>query len=263
MSKKAASAPTPDSARLLVEQLGPDPENRVVKDDEGLRSLADSIRVLGVLSPIHVYPVGADRFRIIDGERRWRAAQIAGADRVACAVWPNERAARGEGVLAGIVLNEHREAHGCLAVARRLRQVKNEQGVTLEQLAKQTALPLDRVKTYFSLLRGGSDELFRFFEEDSIPLKTAAEFVRYQKRTNEAMARALVKKYRESPMGWKTIASLSKGKKPAKGKATKSAIERLVESWRRNYRKEPERAVEALGAVARDCGFELVPRTAE
>src|SRR5271154_456392 len=44
---------------------------------EPLADLAASIREKGVLSPILVRPIGADRYEIVAGERRWRAAQMA------------------------------------------------------------------------------------------------------------------------------------------------------------------------------------------
>lgn len=47
---------------------------------EALEELADSIRAQGVMQPIVVRPVGDDRYEIIAGERRWRAAQLAELD---------------------------------------------------------------------------------------------------------------------------------------------------------------------------------------
>ena len=256
------NAPRRRTETLSLRQVSPDQDNRRVKHDETLKTLAESIRVLGVLSPVHVWPVAEGRYRIIDGERRWRAAKAAELEEVPCIVWANPEEAQRDGVLAGIALNEHREAHGCLAVARRLRQFKNEHGVTLEELAGRTSLPLDRVKSYFSLLRGGSDEMFRFFEEENIPLKTAVEFVRYQKRTNEAMARKLIKKYRDCPMGWKVIASMDKAKKKrAAGKAVaKSALEQAFSSLKKVSRREPEHALVLLRELALELGFELSPQ---
>src|SRR5450432_1006380 len=46
-------------------------------DEQPLTDLAASIREKGVLSPILVRPIGPDRYEIVAGERRWRAAQIA------------------------------------------------------------------------------------------------------------------------------------------------------------------------------------------
>src|SRR5690606_1323185 len=49
---------------------------------EQLEELAESIKAQGVMQPIVVREVGADRYEIIAGERRWRAAQLAGLDKI-------------------------------------------------------------------------------------------------------------------------------------------------------------------------------------
>ena len=51
-------------------------------DQQALAELAASIRAQGVMQPILVRPVDRDRYEIIAGERRWRAAQMAGLDEV-------------------------------------------------------------------------------------------------------------------------------------------------------------------------------------
>lgn len=60
---------------LSVFQISPDPDQpRKQFLDEELADLADSIKVNGVISPIIVSPIGNDRYRIVAGERRWRAS---------------------------------------------------------------------------------------------------------------------------------------------------------------------------------------------
>jgi len=54
--------------------------------EEALKDLADSIKKQGVVQPIVVRPIGGDRYEIIAGERRWRAAQMAGLDAVPAVV---------------------------------------------------------------------------------------------------------------------------------------------------------------------------------
>jgi ParB family chromosome partitioning protein len=67
-----------DSRTLPVAFLQPGRyQPRETFDEEPLANLAASIREVGVLSPILVRPIGADRYEIVAGERRWRAAQIA------------------------------------------------------------------------------------------------------------------------------------------------------------------------------------------
>jgi ParB family chromosome partitioning protein len=65
--------------RLAVEQLerGRYQPRRDIRS-EALRGLADSIKAQGVVQPLIVRPLGSDRYEIIAGERRWRAAQLAG-----------------------------------------------------------------------------------------------------------------------------------------------------------------------------------------
>jgi len=55
---------------------------RTGMDPDKLQELADSIKAQGVVQPIVVRPIGGGRFEIIAGERRWRATQMAGLDRV-------------------------------------------------------------------------------------------------------------------------------------------------------------------------------------
>ncbi len=65
--------------RLAVEQLerGRYQPRKDIRS-EALRGLADSIKAQGVVQPLIVRPLGPDRYEIIAGERRWRAAQLAG-----------------------------------------------------------------------------------------------------------------------------------------------------------------------------------------
>jgi ParB family chromosome partitioning protein len=59
---------------------------RSVFDEDKLAELADSIRAQGVVQPVVVRPVGENQFELIAGERRWRAAQIAGIDSIPAVV---------------------------------------------------------------------------------------------------------------------------------------------------------------------------------
>jgi len=73
-----------DLARVAPEADG---QSRKAFDDAGLRSLAASLKRSGVREPILVRPDGeAGRYRIVAGERRWRAAQLAGLAEIPCLV---------------------------------------------------------------------------------------------------------------------------------------------------------------------------------
>ena len=195
-------------ATLQTAAIVPDECNRQVVEDDDFIALCDSVRLCGVLQAIQVWRRPDGSHRIIDGERRWRAARKVGVSEIVCDVWPAEAEPRRVAV-AGLVLNEHRKAHGCIQVARRLRDIKNESGLTHSGLAEHTGLPLDRVKTYFSLF-AASDDLLTFLERHEIPLKVAVELARYERATNEARARRLIERHKESPLTVNEIAALRK-----------------------------------------------------
>lgn len=189
---------------LAVGDLIPDPDNRTIdENDEEFHTLVDSIRVMRVLVALQVQRRTDGKFQICDGERRWRAARRLGLATLACDVWP-EGAHPRDLVLAGVVINEQRQAHSCLAVARRLRAVKNQFAETHEQVAARTGLPLPRVKGYLNLFNA-SDRLLAFFEEANLPLKTAVELVRFERALGEAAARRLVDRHRDEPLSCREV----------------------------------------------------------
>lgn len=76
----------PGAFLIAIERLHPDPNQpRRTHDDNALSELADSIRRLGILQPIAVrLDASIDGYRIISGERRYRAAKAAGLAEVPC-----------------------------------------------------------------------------------------------------------------------------------------------------------------------------------
>src|SRR5215470_1372244 len=250
-------------AQVPVTSIVADESNRHVTEDEDFAALCDSIRVQGLLAPVHVWRQPDGTHQLIDGERRWRAATKVGLSEIACDVWPAETDRR-RLVVAGVALNEHRKAHGSLHVARRLRHIKNESGLTHEALAEQTGLPLDRVKTYFSLF-GASDELLSFLEHHEVPLKVAAELVRYERATNESRARKLTERYKESPLTAQEIVALRK--RDHRGRDRKADEPRparpprlagLLQRVETEVRREPS-ALSELGKLVTRLGYRLVP----
>ena len=104
---------------------------------ESLEELADSIRAQGVVQPIVVRPVrgsgGGGRYEIIAGERRWRAAQLAGLQELPAVIRdvPDEAA-----VAMALIENIQRENLNPLEEARALERLIDEFGMTHQQAAK-------------------------------------------------------------------------------------------------------------------------------
>jgi ParB family chromosome partitioning protein len=72
---------------VRIDAIDPDPDQpRSTFNEDGLRELADSIRQDGVIQPIEVTQSAAGRYLIVHGERRWRAAQLAGLETVPAVV---------------------------------------------------------------------------------------------------------------------------------------------------------------------------------
>ncbi len=72
---------------VRVDAIDPDPDQpRSTFNDDSLRELAESIRQDGVIQPIEVTQSSAGRYLIVHGERRWRAAQLAGLSTVPAVV---------------------------------------------------------------------------------------------------------------------------------------------------------------------------------
>ena len=120
---------------LSVSKMRPGKYQPRTRMDEGaLAELADSIRVQGVMQPILVRPVPNDRgqYEIIAGERRFRAAQIAGLDEVPVLVRdvPDEHAAA-----MALIENIQREDLNPLEEAQGVRRLLDEFGLTHEQVA--------------------------------------------------------------------------------------------------------------------------------
>jgi ParB family chromosome partitioning protein len=250
---------------LATTHIVPDPRNRKIAEDEEFQGLVDSIRVLGVLQPVHVLEREGGTFLLIDGERRWRAAQRAGLEEIPCDVWPARSSARAV-MLAGLALNEQRKAPGCLHVARRLRDIKNDHALTQEQLAAETGVALDRIKNYFSLFLG-SDFLLRFCEDHDLPLRVAVAFVRYERATNEARVRRLAQRYAREPLTREEIDGLRKraetkgredGDTSPSQRIQPSRARRLLERFETEYRREGSGAQAELEELVRRLGFRLV-----
>ena len=109
---------------------------RTRMDEGSLYELAESIKSQGIMQPILVRPVGepaAGRYEIIAGERRFRAAQLAGLDEVPVLVKavPDESAA-----VMALIENIQREDLNPLEEAQGLKRLVDEFGLTHEQAAQ-------------------------------------------------------------------------------------------------------------------------------
>lgn len=133
-----------------VEAISPNPRQpRGSIDDEKLLELADSIREHGLIQPLIVNRVEDDQFTLIAGERRWRAAQIAGLREVSVII--KETSPQSMLELA-LVENVQRADLNALEEALAYRQLIDEFGLTQEEVAKRVGKSRPSVANMVRLL---------------------------------------------------------------------------------------------------------------
>ncbi|MCO6440938.1 MAG: ParB/RepB/Spo0J family partition protein [Nitrococcus mobilis] len=118
-------------------------------DPAALQELADSIRAQGVVQPIVVRPERDGRYEIIAGERRWRAAQLAGMDAVPALVrdLPDEAV-----VAVALIENIQREDLNPLEEAGALQRLTGEFGMTHQEVANAVGRSRAAVSNLLRLL---------------------------------------------------------------------------------------------------------------
>lgn len=134
---EAGSDPAPADAaprELPLTQLSPGKHQpRRHFDEAALSELAESIRAQGVVQPIVVRPTGVERYEIVAGERRWRAAQRAGLKTIPVVIRAlDERAA----MAVALVENIQRADLNALEEAEALHRLIGECGLTHEACAE-------------------------------------------------------------------------------------------------------------------------------
>src|SRR5215475_1245435 len=116
-----------------VDQIKPSPEQtRRQFPAEPLRELADSIRLHGLLQPVLVRRL-TDGYELIAGERRWRAARLAGVERIPAIV--RRDAEPQESLLLGLIENLQREDLDPIEEARGIKRLIEQFGLTHEDAA--------------------------------------------------------------------------------------------------------------------------------
>jgi ParB family chromosome partitioning protein len=122
---------------------------RVDMHQESLQDLADSIAAQGVVQPIVVRTIGEGRYEIIAGERRWRAAQLAGLHEIPAVVREVEDRAA---IAIALIENIQRENLNPLEEARALERLIEEFELTHEQAAEAVGRSRAAVSNLLRLL---------------------------------------------------------------------------------------------------------------
>lgn len=188
---------------IAIGDIDPNPDQpRRVFQEESIAQLAQSIREQGVLQPILVTPEEGGRYRIVAGERRWRASRAAGLDAVPCLVRDLDVIQQME---IALVENLQREDLNPIEAARGIRSLMQQCGYTQETVANRLSKSRPAVANLLRLLTlpeevmalvekgalsAGHARVLAGMEDDAAKLALARETVDrgYSVRQLEALA---------------------------------------------------------------------------
>ena len=135
---------------IPVGELDPNPDQpRQSFDQESIAQLADSIRDQGVLQPLLVVPASGGRYRIIAGERRYRASRIAGLETVPCIVKDIDVIRQME---IALIENLQREDLNPMEAARGIQALMKQCGYTQEKVSARLGKSRPAVANLLRLL---------------------------------------------------------------------------------------------------------------
>ncbi|HEY0318026.1 MAG TPA: ParB/RepB/Spo0J family partition protein [Solirubrobacterales bacterium] len=135
---------------LPVGLIKPNPDQpRTHFDEEALAALAASIETSGVVQPLLVRPLPDGSYELVAGERRWRAAQQAGLEKVPAVVRDQEEAER---LQAALIENMVREDLNPVEEARACAALVEDLGLTKEELARRVGRSRPAVSNLIRLL---------------------------------------------------------------------------------------------------------------
>lgn len=144
------SKPMAEMAEIAISAIEPNPlQPRTTFNDEALEELSASIAQLGVIQPITLKHNGKDRYIIISGERRWRAAKMAGLESIPAYI----REVDDENLHAmALVENIQRENLNAIEIALGMKRLVEECGLTQEAMAEKVGKKRSTVSNYMRLL---------------------------------------------------------------------------------------------------------------
>ena len=119
-------------------------------DEEPLRELAESIKEIGLIQPITLRKISENKYQIIAGERRFRAAQLAGLEAIPAYI----RKAKDEGMLEmALVENIQREDLDAIEIALSYQRLLEELEFTQEELSTRIGKKRSTIANYLRLLK--------------------------------------------------------------------------------------------------------------
>lgn len=162
---------------------------RRVFNDKALNELAQSIKEKGILQPIIVRKAGDGTFRIVAGERRWRAATIAGLKKVPVIIKDTDPS---DSLEIALIENIQREDLNPIETAEAFQRLMKEFNLTQEELSAKVGKERATVANYLRLLKL-PDEIKDLINKGSLSMGHARAILAVEGKTNQVeLARTIV-----------------------------------------------------------------------
>ncbi|HKO57179.1 MAG TPA: ParB/RepB/Spo0J family partition protein [Thermoanaerobaculia bacterium] len=147
-----AAPSTPGLAEIAIEQISPNPlQPRKFFNEASIDELARSVREHGIVQPLVVTRAGDNRYKLIAGERRYRAAQKAGLTTVPVVI--KEMMTEGDALEIALIENIQREDLNPIEEALAYHQLHEEFGLTQEEISKRVGKERSTVANFLRLLK--------------------------------------------------------------------------------------------------------------
>ena len=136
---------------IAIAQIEPNPNQpRHEFDEQALKELAMSIREIGIITPITVRQTESGTYQIIAGERRWRAAQIAGLSALPAYI----KTVKDDDVMEmALVENIQREDLNAIEIALAYQRLAETTGLTQEKISERVGKSRTSITNYMRLLK--------------------------------------------------------------------------------------------------------------
>ena len=148
---REASQVTSGNTHIRIESIEANPyQPRTKFDEAALEELAQSIKTYGLIQPVTVRPVGSGKYQLISGERRFRAAQIAGLTEIPAFVRTVDDALS---IQMALVENIQRADLNAIEIAMSYQMLIDECHLTQEELGAKVGKTNTTISNYLRLLK--------------------------------------------------------------------------------------------------------------
>lgn len=188
---------------------------RVDMRTESLEELAQSIRAQGVMQPIVVRPITSTKYEIIAGERRWRASQLAGLDKIPVIV---KEVDDSSAIAMALIENIQRENLNPVEEAMALKRLQDEFELTQQEVADAVGRSRAAVANLLRLV-SLQHEVRTFLEHGDIEMGHARALLALASEQQIAAARTVIAKNLSVRQTEALVRKLQEDKKPQSGKS--------------------------------------------